>query len=95
MQDKAQGWVDKAKESKMMRRDIWFLTERQFWPKVSYGLCSSTASFAQLERALMKQYYQILPLGGIIWSAFKDIRQISRGFYGAGLPHVGVKCTID
>ena len=94
MEEKAQGWVDKAIEGKMMRRDIWFLVDRQFWPKVSYGLCSNTTPFHQLNLSLMKPYYQILPIGGILQSSFKDIRQFSRGFFGAGLPHVGVECGI-
>ena len=32
MQDKAQGWVDKAKNWKLNRRSVWFLLEKQFWP---------------------------------------------------------------
>ena len=94
MEEKAQGWVDKAMEGKMMRRDIWFLVDRQFWPKVSYGLCSNTTPFHQLNLLLMKPYYQLLPIGGILRSSFEDIRQFSRGFFGAGLPHVGVECGI-
>ena len=46
MQDKAQGWVDKSKNGKLKRRSVWFLLEKQFWPKVRYGLCSNTASFS-------------------------------------------------
>jgi len=69
MQSKAQEWIDRAKEGKMMQRDIWFLTKHQLWPKVSYGLCSNTASLADLNSALQKQYFQLVPLGGIIRSA--------------------------
>ena len=84
MQDKAQGWVDKAKNGKLKRRSVWFLLEKQFWPKVRYGLCGNTASFSQLEDCLQKQYWQIMPLGGIISSAPKEIRQVDKVFYGAG-----------
>ena len=78
----------------MMQRDIWFLTKHQLWPKVSYGLCSNTASLADLSSALQKQYFQLVPLGGIIRSAPVSLRQLDLGFYGAGCPHVGVECTL-
>ena len=94
MQNKAQEWIDRAKEGNMRQRDIWFLTKHQLWPKVSYGLCSNTAKFADLETALQKQYFQLVPLGGIIRSAPVSLRQLDVGFFGAGCPHVGVECTI-
>jgi len=77
-----------------MQRDIWFLTKHQLWPKVSYGLCSNTASLVDLNVALQKQYFQLVPLGGIIRSAPVSLRQLDLGFYGAGCPHVGAECTI-
>ena len=84
MQNKAQGWVEKEKNGKLQRIPLWFLLEKQFCPKVRYGLCSNTTSFAQLEDCLQKQYWHIMPLGGIIRSAPKEIRQVDKGFYGAG-----------
>ena len=55
IQDKAQGWVDKATNGKLKRRSVWFLLEKQFWPKVRYGLCGITASFAQLKDCLQRK----------------------------------------
>jgi hypothetical protein len=95
LQSKAQEWIDRAKEGKMMRRDIWFLLDHQLWPKLDYGLCSNTASFTDLSWCLKKQWWQLLPLGGVIRSARREIRQISRGFFGPGCPHPGVECCID
>jgi hypothetical protein len=37
----------------------------------------------------------MLPLGGIVSKANRGIRQLDRGFYGAGFPHPGVKATAD
>ena len=54
IQDKAQGWVDKEKNGKRKRISVWFLLGKQFWPKARYGLCSNTASFAQLEDCLQR-----------------------------------------
>ena len=54
MQDKAQGWVDNAKNGKLNRRSVWFLLEKLFWPKVKYCFCGNTASFAQLEDCLQR-----------------------------------------
>ena len=65
-QDKAQGWVENKRNGKLQRISLWFLRENQFWPKVRYDLCGNTASFVQLEECLQKQYWQIIPLGGII-----------------------------
>ena len=84
IQDKAQGWVDKAKNGKLKGRSLWFLLEKKFWPKVRYGLCGNTSSFAQLEDYLQRQYWQIMPLGGIISLAPKAIRQVDKGLYCAG-----------
>ena len=95
MQDKAQGWVDKAKNGKLQRRSLWFLLDKQFWPKVKYGLCGNTAGFLQLEDCLQKQYWQIMPIGGIIRSAPRAIRQVDRGFYGVGFPHLGVESLVE
>ena len=78
-----------------MRRDVWFLLDHQLWPKLDYGLCSNTASFEDLALCMKKQWWQLLPLGGVIRSARREIRQISRGFYGPGCPHPGVECCID
>ena len=95
MQDKAQGWVDKANNGKLKIRYLWFLLEKQFWPKVRYGLCGNTASFNQLEDCLQRQYWQIMPLVGIVRSAPKEIRQFDKGFYGYGCPHLGVKSLVE
>ena len=73
MQDKVQGWVDKAKNGKLKRISVWFLLGKQFWPKARYGLYGNTASFAQLEDCLQKKYWQIMLLGGIIRFAPKAI----------------------
>ena len=78
MQYKTQGWVDKAKNGKLKRRSVWFLLEKKFWPKVMYVLCSNTASFSQLEDCLQRQYWPIMPLGVIIRSAPKSIRQVDK-----------------
>ena len=93
MQTKAQEWLDRAKEGRMMRRDIWFLVQHQLWPKLHYGLGSNTASLKDLSLCLKKQYWQMMPLGGIIRSAPTALRQLDHGFFGAGLPHVGIECT--
>ena len=88
MAKKAQEWVDNA------NRNLWFLLDASFWPKVSYGLNCNLSSFEVLSESLQKQWYQILPMGGIKRSVKKGIRQLSRGFYGAGCPHPGVECLV-
>jgi hypothetical protein len=66
----------------------------QFWPRVGYGLCSTTATFDELENALHQQYYQILLLGGVVRTTTVRSRTIDTGFYGVGIPHIGVEALI-
>jgi len=94
MQDKAQEWVDRAKEGSLRRRDVWFLMDHQLWPKLGYGLCSLTAPWRDLDGCLKGKWHQIVPLGGVIRSAPARIRDTAIGFYGAGCPHVGVECLV-
>ena len=35
---KAQEWASRAEDSKLRRRDVWFLVDHQLWPQLSYGL---------------------------------------------------------
>jgi hypothetical protein len=86
MQEKAQAWINAVRHGHLHRRNIWFSLKVQFWPRVGYGLCSTTATLPDLEKALHKQYFQILPLGGVVRTAAVGIRTIDAGFYGVGLP---------
>jgi hypothetical protein len=73
MWEKAQEWIDKAKEGHLKRSDVWFLLDCQFWPRVGYGLCCNLADHWKLEDCLSKQYFELLPLGGVIWTAPRPI----------------------
>jgi hypothetical protein len=95
MTSKAQEWVDKAKEGHLKRRDVWFLMDCQFWPRVGYGLCCLSAEHKVLEKCLSKQYFEILPLGGVIRTAPAPVRTLGKGFYGVGCPHVGLESLIQ
>ncbi len=66
----------------------------QFWPRVGYSLCSLTATYDELKSALQKQYYQILPLGGIIRTVPLESRIVDARFFCPGLPHPGVEALI-
>ena len=58
-------------------------------------MCGNMDSFVQLGDCLQRQYWQIMPLGGIIRSAPKAIRKVDKGFYGAGCPHLGVEILVE
>jgi hypothetical protein len=47
-----------------------------------------------VEHVLHHQYYQILPLGGIVHTTTVRSRTIDAGFFGVGLPHLGVEALI-
>ena len=94
MTQKASAWKDMIQVGKLSRRHVWFMLEKQFWPRVSYGLCAVSASYDELSECLMKVYYQIQPQGGIRRSARRGIRQLDLGFYGVGCPHPAIECLI-
>ncbi len=91
---KAQGWIDKAKSSKLHKRNLWFLLEKQFWPRVAFGISSITAPFDVLEECLMRKYFELLSICGIRRSVSREIRQMDRGFYSIGFLHPGVECMV-
>ena len=86
--------MDKAKVSKLNKRILVFLLDKQFWPGVSFGISSVCATFSELEECLMKIYYDMLPMCGIRRSVRWELRQMDRSFYGVGLPHTGVECFV-
>jgi hypothetical protein len=94
MKEVAKGWIDQAASAKLARRNFWRLMKAQFWPKVGYGIGVSSAPYLVLAECLMRQYYDLVPLGGIRRSANRMVRQLDRGFYGAGCPHPGIECLI-
>jgi hypothetical protein len=66
MQEKVQDWINAVRSGHMHHRNVWFSLKVQFWPRVGYGLCSSTATLQELDNALHQQYFQILPLGRVV-----------------------------
>ena len=48
-----------------------------------------------LEVCLREIWWQLIPMEGIIRSAPRDVRSMSKGFYGAGCPHPGVECVVQ
>jgi hypothetical protein len=73
---------------------VWFLLKVQFWPRVGYSLCSSTATLDELKNALHRQYYQILPLGEVVRTITVASRTIDAGFFGVGLPNLGIEALV-
>jgi hypothetical protein len=94
MQAKTQQWINAVRNGHLHCRNIWFSLKVQFWPHVGYGLCSSTASFVELERVLHQKYYQILPLGGVVRTTPVESRTIDAYFFGVGHPHLGEEVLI-
>ncbi len=83
MQEKAQGWINTVLSGHLHCRNVWFSLKVQFWPQVGYGLCSTTATLSELEKALYKQYYQILPLGGVVRLTTVSSRTVRLPKYGS------------
>jgi hypothetical protein len=44
MQTQGQEWVDRVKSGKLSRRNVWFMLDCQFWPRLGFGICNNTAS---------------------------------------------------
>ncbi len=94
MQEKAQQWINAVRNGKLHRRNVWFSLKVQLKPRIGYGLCSSTASLKELDKALYREYYQILPMGGIVCTTPVGSRTVDAGFFGVRLPHLGVEALI-
>ncbi len=94
MQDKAQQWIDLVCNGHLHCLNVWFSLNVQFWPRVGYSLCSSMATYDKLKSALQQQYYQILPLGGIVRTTPLDSRMVDARFFCPGLPHPGVEALV-
>ena len=92
LRDKASEWVARAQEGHPSRHDVWFLLDCQLGPGLRYGLESNLASWKQLSDCLDRQWWQILPLGGVVCTAPATVRQLDLGFYGVGCPHPGIEC---
>jgi hypothetical protein len=52
--EKVTGWKDKACAAKTHWQTTWFLLEKQFWPKVGFGLSCISATWTQVEDCLVK-----------------------------------------
>jgi hypothetical protein len=81
MQEKAQQWINAVCNGHLHQQNVWFSLKVQFWPRVRYSLCSSRATLHKLENGLHRQYYQILPLGGVVRTTTVESRTIEAGFY--------------
>jgi hypothetical protein len=94
MKEKDQKWIDKAKGGKLHKRNAWFLHDKQFWPGVSFGVSIIPATYVELNKCMMRTYYNLCPICSIRWSVHRDLWQMDRGFYGWGFPHLGMECLI-
>jgi hypothetical protein len=73
MKDKAEGWLVQATAGKLYRQNFWFLVDKQFWPKVGYGIGTILAPFIELEEGLMQIYYDMLSIGGVQKSVKREL----------------------
>ena len=62
MKKKGQEWIDRAKESHLMSRDIWFLLDCQLWHKLGYGIGCVASPWKLLEVCSSKIWWQLTPM---------------------------------
>jgi hypothetical protein len=79
--EKAQQWVNAVWNRHLHQCNVWFSLKVQFWPRIGYGLCSSTATFQELENTLHRQYFQTLPLGRVVRTTLVESRSMDAGFF--------------
>ena len=63
LQERAQSWVDRVMNGSPNRRQIWFSMDHQLQPKLSYAMCCNTGSLDELDQAIQKQLYTVIPKG--------------------------------
>jgi hypothetical protein len=59
-----------------------------------FGIGCNTAPFNSLAKCLQRQWWEILPCGGVRQTAPCLLRQMNSGLYGIGLLHPGVECFV-
>ncbi len=94
MQQQGQEWADRVKSGKLSRCNVWFIVDYQFWPRVGYCICNTSATWEELNHCLKRVYWQIVPRGGVQGSAAVPFWQLHCGFYRIGCPHPGVECLV-
>ena len=94
MKSQCEEWFNRLTLGSLSRRDVWFMSEIQLWPRLGYGICNNTASWDELDSCLNIWYGKIGRKGGIRLSSPKILRTLDRGFYGVGLPHPGLECFV-
>jgi hypothetical protein len=94
MRLQGQEWVDRVLASTLSRRNMWFMADCQFWPRIGYGICNNSASWTELENCLQRVYWQLVGREGVRCSAPAALRQLDKGFFGIGCPHPGVECLV-
>ncbi len=92
MQSQGQEWVDKI--TNLSKLNTWFMVDRQFWPRLGYGICDNTATWEELDSCLQRVYWHLAPKGGVRRLAPSILRQLDRGFYSMGCSHPGVECLV-
>ena len=65
MKERTQSWIDQATAANLSRRNLWFLAKVQLQPRILYGIGTCSAPYTVLAGCLLKQYYNLVPLGGI------------------------------
>ena len=90
----ALGRMQQQGQEKLSHRNMWFMMDRQFWPRVGYGISSTSASWEELDQCLRRVYWQLVPRGGVRGTAAVPLHQLDKGFYGIGCPHPGVEYLV-
>ena len=94
LQERTQSWVDRVMNGSSNRRQVWFSMDHQLQPKLLYGMCCNTGSLNELDQAIQKQLYTVIPKGGLIRTVPKRLRDLDRGFYGGGATNVSVGVSV-
>jgi hypothetical protein len=56
MRQQGQEWMDKVLASKLNRRNVWFMSDCQLWPRIGYRICNNFPSWNELEGCLQRVY---------------------------------------
>jgi hypothetical protein len=94
MKSQCEEWFHRLTLGSLSRRDVWFMSEIQLWPRVGFGICNNTATWDELDSSLNIWYGKIGRKGGIRLSSPKILRTLDRGFYGVGFPNPGLECFV-
>ena len=92
--EKMKTWIQRTRNGHLPTSYAWKSYLWKLWPGLRYGLATLGTSLVDIEQALVRQQYELLPLLGVNRNIRRQWRTIPRAFGGVGLLNLTIEQTI-